>query len=659
MRTRLARPASALLLSLVLTVPAFAGGPGGGTNIQAPTIEQLAPDIDLYRQHLMTLSNPFFEGRAPGTEGNRHAANYIEWHLKRLGLSPAFPTVTTINGVETTVERSSWRQPFEAPVSTRPGDSFKVRDQTVVAAGAELKPGTDFNVIGYSANAEVTNAPLAFAGYSLEEGQGDYTSYPKGSTLKGKAAIVLRFEPMDENGKSKWAEERWSQYAGLEPKMLAAQDAGAAAIILVNPPGAADDRINRLEDLGLVGRRKMKVPVIHMSIGAADALVKAADESGRGLLDLRKIADEAGGIIDLPKATVSMNVKVEQVPLMTDNVGGVLAGKGNLADQWIVIGSHYDHVGYGYVGARPENRGLLHPGADDNGSGTSGNLLCAERLAKAYAELPAGANARSILFLWFSAEESGLVGSRWFVNHPTVPLDKISIMFNMDMIGRLREGKCEVGGIGTAPGLAEWCKPYWESSGLTIKPTRIGASNSDHYSFHTKKVPNLFFFTGLHKEYHTPADTGFTVNFEGGAVVADLCARMALDAAQYEPGFKFGIQSDKDDQDAEENPHAAAQQNVGTVSGVGVRFGIMPGDYSGEDGVMIGDAEAGLPAAKAGLKGGDKMISWNGEKLTTVESWMPLLSKGKPGDKVKIVFIRDGKEMTTEAELVARGRPRQ
>jgi len=640
--------------SLILLLTASHALAGGGANVNPPSLQDLAPEIENYRQHLLTISNPFFEGRAPDTQGNRLAADYIESNLRRLGLTPAFPVEAgkDAQGNPILQQRATYRQPFEAPTSLRPGASFRVSDQRASWEGTSLVAGEQFNVVGYSGNGEATG-PVAFVGYAIDEGRDGYSSFAKDTDLTGKIAMVLRFEPMDEKGKSLWADVRWSEYAGLQPKLDAVAKRGAAGIILVNPPGADDERVNRLEDMGLAGSRKMKFPVVHLSIPAADALVKAADSEHRSLLDLRKLADKAGGVIDLAGAPVTLGVKVDKVPIMTDNVGAILPGRGELADQFIVIGSHYDHVGYGYVGAQSENRGKLHPGADDNGSGTSGNLLAAERLVKSYAQLPEGANARSILFLWFSAEESGLVGSRWYVNHPIVPHDKHTLMLNMDMIGRLRDGKLEVGGVGSAQGLEEWTQPYWDASGLTIKPTRIGASNSDHYSFHLKKIPNLFFFTGLHKEYHKPADVASTINIEGATQVADLVARVALDAATHPTGWVFG--SGRDSKEEEEKP----QENLGSVTGVGVRFGIMPGDYSAEDGVLIGDVTPNLPAAKAGLKGGDRMTRWNDTPLTTVESWMPMLSKHKPGDKVKITFVRDGKEMTAEAELVGRGQPRQ
>ena len=645
-------------------------------NIAPSSSDQLAADVLLYRQHLTTLSNPFFEGRAPGTDGNRLAAQYLEFQLKRLKLEAAFPAeVKDAEGnVTSSAPNKSFRQVFTAPPSTRPGDSTRLIEEhaTWQSAGetVTLEAGKDFSVLGFSASGDVTG-PIAFVGYATQNEEKKYNSFHGEPKLDGKIAMVLRFEPMDEQGKSKWGETGWSFAAALDAKLRLIERAGAAGIILVSPPGAADERINKLEGLELSGNRASgRVPVIMMSMDAADALVRKADATGRSLLDLRKeadnLAEETAGIIDLPNATASLRIKLERVPLLTDNVGGILRGKGALADQYVIIGSHYDHVGYGYFGSRdPDPRGKLHPGADDNASGSSGNLLIASKLAAAYDALPADASVRSVLFLWFCAEESGLVGSRYYVKNMIADKAKHAIMLNMDMIGRLRDGKMELGGVGTAEGLSEWLAPYVESSGLKIKTTRSGYGPSDHASFTGAEIPALFFFTLLHKEYHSPQDTFDTINFEGGVQVSDLCFRIALDAALRPENFVFA-NADASAKAADSSDSAtlkdkpAEQASPGPVSS-GVRFGIAPGDYSGEErGVLIGEVFPNLPAATAGLKEGDLMTKWNDTALEDVENWMPLLNKAKPGDIVTIVYKRkvDGvlQELTTQATLIARAR---
>lgn len=637
---------------------------GTGQRVKPATAEELGPDVARYRQHITTLSNPYFEGRAPGTNGNRLAADYIEFNLKELGLGPAFPLETkdADGNVTSTRDRASYRQVFTAPFSPRPGDSVKLRQQEVGygvnGATVNLAPGTDFNVLGYSGSGEIT-APLVFVGYAAKNSGKEYDALPEGTALDGKIALVLRFEPMDEHGKSKWDDVRWSMNANLDAKLRAVERAGAAGIILVNAPGADDDRVNSLENIGMgiTSRSEGKIPIVMMTVEAADALVKAADKDHRSLMDLRLLADAAPVAITLPGVEPSLKVTLERVPLLTDNVGAILPGKGKLADEFIVIGSHYDHVGYGYIGASPQYKGQIHAGADDNASGTSGNLLVAEKLAETYKALPEGADARSILFLWFSAEESGLVGSAHYVKNPIVPLDKHALMINMDMIGRLREGKFEVGGIGTATGMAEWSQPYWDEFGMKVKATRLGAPNSDHWSFHQKKVPNLFFFTGLHTEYHKPMDVIETINVEGAARVVDLAYRVALDAAQRPETFVF---TDGRPTDPVKSDDAAKNEAPAAPARSGVRFGVMPDSYDADaNGIVLGEVFENTPAAKAGLKAGDVMTKWNETELANVDAWMPLLGAAKPGDVVKVTYKRkvgdEMKEMVAEVTLVARG----
>jgi aminopeptidase YwaD len=298
--------------------------------------------------------------------------------------------------------------------------------------------------------------------------------------------------------------------------------------------------------------------------------------------------------------------------------------------------------------------GKLHPGADDNASGTSGVLMLADWMARRYERLPDDADARSIVFIAFTAEEGGLNGSRWFVNHPPVPLEKIDLMVNMDMIGRLREDKLDVDGVESAVGFYEWLKPYFEDSGLTIKHSFNIPSNSDHYSFYAKKIPILSLFTGYHDVYHTPADEAHLINAPGAVNCLRLVERIVLASAQRAEGWEFKPSRRPGPREEEKPEQASAPANPGPVRG-NVRFGIAPGDYGDDEpGVLVGDVYDGTPAAAAGLKKGDRMVRWNGKPVSDVEGWMPLLAAAKPGDVVDIVVLRDGKEITTKATLTAR-----
>jgi Zn-dependent M28 family amino/carboxypeptidase len=611
-------------------------GSSSGARVTPASAEVLGQYSQWWRAHNVTLAQPYFEGRAPGSDGNRRAADYLEFEFRRVGLEPAVPQ----DGVQ------SFRQPFQVGVTR----TIKEQGLSYAKDGAttELKAGRDYNVLAFSGTGDV-KAPLVFIGYGLTKGENGYTSFDEKDDLTGKIAVVFRFEPMNEQGKSLWSGEGWTQNAGLEPKIMAAIERHAAGVILVNPPGADDPRTGRLEDItsfryGSDGT----VPVVMMSIEAADALVRSADGAGRSLLDLRKLADQGRAVVELTSAEVSLKTSVTREPVMTDNVIGVLKGSGALAEEYLVIGAHYDHVGYGVFGSRdPQGNGKLHPGADDNASGTAAMMILARQIKADYDAMPAGTPRRSVLFMGFSAEESGLNGSRYYCQNPVVAKEKHSLMINLDMVGRLREGRLEVGGVGTADGFEAWLKPYWDGSGLNVAAKKGGSGPSDHASFNAAGIPVLFFFTGLHDQYHMPTDTWDTVNPEGAAQVVDLVHRLSLDFVQRPENLKYS--------DTSGQPGGAEGPAVAAGPRSRVRFGIAPGDYSGDvKGVLIGEATEGGSAAEAGLKAGDLMTAWNGKPLTNVESWMPLLADHKPGDTVEITYIRAGVEAKTTATLKAR-----
>ncbi|MBS0191171.1 MAG: M28 family peptidase [Phycisphaerales bacterium] len=590
------------------------------------------------RDHITTLANPFFEGRYPGSRGGKLAADYVQRQFEHLGLQPAFTD-------ESDPTKKTYRQPFAGPQKAEAAK--QVASWTSGDKSIKWTPGKDFNILGLSSNGAVSG-PLAFAGYAISVGEDGYSSFPDdGADLDGKVAIVLRFEPMTAEGTSKWSKEGWSFNAGLEPKISAAIRRGAKAVILVNAPGAKDDRVDKLEDVNsLTARQASEVPVIMASIEAADALVKAADAQGRSLLDLRKLADEKGVIIDLPKATVSIEAEIAKSRPNTDNVGAILPGVGELADRYIVVGGHYDHLGYGQVGLRfPADRGKLHPGADDNASGTSGMMLVAKRMAEAWQQMPPDRPRHSVLFLGFSAEEEGLNGSRYYTQHPIVPIEKHELMVNLDMIGRLGEKPLEAGGVGTAEGFADWLAPYFESSGLKIAGKQSGMGPSDHASFYAVKVPVLFLFSGMHADYHRPTDVAALINWEDAARIADLAYRVALDASLRAEPWKFTSPSN-----VTTTPGDTPQPTRGRI-----RFGIAPGDYSGEDkGVLVGEVLPNTPASKAGIKANDLIIKWNDNRISGVEEWMPYFNAAKPGDVVKVTVLREGKEEVIEVKLEAR-----
>lgn len=634
-----------LLMTALAGQPAIAAQ--ADASPQAPsTSTATSPTVDAallrqYRSHVEFLANPFMEGRGPGTRGNQIAAEYIEAWMRSAGLKPGFADAGD----------GSFRQPFIAGTQARRTDS-------VLSSGeAKLTPDVDYAVLGISAAAEVT-APLAFVGYSIPKGgpDGEYSSYPAGAEkpLEGKIAVMFRFEPMNDDGKSLWrkaSDGSWTAAAAIAEKVRAATSRGAVGIILVSPPGCADPRTRKLESTEGSARwmRALDVPVFMMTPEAAGRLIAGRDPQRRDLMQLRHLADTTPELVDLGGAPVTMSAKIDRSPRTTWNVAATLPGRGPLADQFIVVGAHYDHVGYGYTGgSRTDEYGVVHPGADDNASGTAGLILAAEQLKRRFEG--SEADRRSIVFVGFSAEEMGLIGSREYVKTGPLTSAQTYAMLNMDMIGRLRDDAIEIAGSGTAEGFEDLIRPDVARSGLKATFSPGGRGPSDHASFYAAGVPVLHVFTGLHEQYHTPRDTTDTINFEGGVrsamLVVDIAERLAT---RPEPlTFKS---TDRRPRGGERDP-AAAGPGMG---GVKVRFGISPGNYAdGEAGVVVGEVNAGTSAEEAGIKAGDRLIRWNGKEIADVAGWMEMLAEHKPGDVVDVIVKRNGEDVTTRVTLKSR-----
>jgi Zn-dependent M28 family amino/carboxypeptidase len=620
----------------------------------AHVLADLGADAAEWYQHVQTLSNPWFEGRAPGSEGIEYAAQYLAWWMQKYGLEPAFAEGSAAN------PDNPWRQPFELG-----GGGRKITSSSLDLASAQLAPRS--TVVMKNSGAGTIEVPFAFAGYGIVDGKDGYTSFAADTRFDGHAVLVLRGEPLDAEGKSLWGGDKFTSASSLAAKLDAIASRGAAAILVAEPPGYAGKKANlaamSAESLG----GALDIPCFFVNAEAADAISKACDPQSRDLATLRALADAgtkdapALPVIGKPDAKLAVAVAVDSGNTVTHNVGGILRGKGALAGEWLVIGAHYDHVGYGAYGADPENRGTVHPGADDNASGTSGMLLMAKRLAKRYAEAPADAEFRSVLFLGFSAEEIGLNGSRAWIKNASLPADKLDIMLNMDMIGRLRSKELVVGGVDSAHGLLDALRPMFIDSGLRVSADPSGRGPSDHAPFYGAGVPVLFFFSGVHDVYHKPGDQGYSVDPRGVPAVLDLVERIALWRAA--AGTKLDYWNGVRTQEPAKDPAQAAAPAAPAGNDRGyapVRLGIQPGLVeSGESGIGVESVSEGTSAADAGIKPGDVLLAWNGESLDSVGTMMTKLRATKPGDVVKMRILRGNEELTIDVKMKASTAPRR
>lgn len=311
------------------------------------------------------------------------------------------------------------------------------------------------------------------------------------------------------------------------------------------------------------------------------------------------------------------------------NICAALPGSGGLAEEWVILGAHHDHIGRGSFGSRAAS-GDIHEGADDNASGTAAVLLAAELLCENFKGDSTA--RRSILFITFSGEESGLNGSRHYANEPLIPLSKTMAMINLDMIGRLVDEKVQMTGHESGSIFDSIITGVDADSPLKIQRGDSLSSRSDHASFYDKEVPVLFFTeTVFPDEYHTPDDESTLINFRDGANAAILAAEIVRRLALAEESMEFTpIEGMHDSNDGP------------SFSDIKIRFGIKPGNYGDlEPGILVSGVSEGTSAEDGGIMTGDIMVKWNGTAIEDVRSWMGMMAEHEPGDIVNVTVIRD------------------
>lgn len=307
----------------------------------------------------------------------------------------------------------------------------------------------------------------------------------------------------------------------------------------------------------------------------------------------------------------------------------VLAYLDNGADKTVVIGAHYDHLGMGDIGTLHKGEPDIHNGADDNASGVASLLYIAEELAKGKAK------QNNYLFMAFSAEELGLVGSKYWVEHPTMDLANVNYMLNMDMVGRLNDEKVlSINGVGTSPVWKELLEKI-DVAGISIQTTDSGVGASDHTSFYLADLPALHFFTGLHTEYHRPSDDAPLINFTGIKEVSDYILAVV---EQLDGSEKLAFSKTKDD-----TGRRAASFKVS--------LGVMPDYVYSGGGMRIDGVLDGRPAAEAGLQKGDIILKIGDLGIKDIYDYMEGLGKFKAGDKTQIVIKRGQEELTRDVQF--------
>jgi hypothetical protein len=583
----------------------------------APTLQPADPHR--YLDDIKALTTPQMEGRGAGTKGLTRAQHMLEKRYKSLGLEPA-----GTNG---------YLQPFTVIT----GAQLKGKNEFVITTGGqkrELKSKQDFVPFSFSSSGSA-HGQLVFVGYGVTADEFHYDDYA-GVDVKDKIVVALRFEPSSFAERS--GKQGMTRHAQLITKAINARNHGAKALVMVNGK-LGDGEEDLLTRFGSVsGPEDVGIIFTQVKNAVADEWLNAA---GKSLADLQGQINSSSkpASFELPaNQSAELSVSIKTTRATVSNVLAYLPGQ---TDEYVVIGAHYDHLGRGnFDSLAPSQIGQIHPGADDNGSGTAGVL----ELARIFSQQSApqkGQLRRGILFMSFAGEELGLLGSAEWVKNPTRPLDKAVAMLNMDMIGRIKDQKVYIGGVGTGSTLKAAVEQAAANSGFKIEYSPGGYSSSDHTSFVSKKIPVLFFFSGLHSDYHKPSDTWDKINPDSAARLVDVVGATAENLAQADGRPTFQVVAD-------EKPPG------GSGSGYGPYFGSIPDFGQVETGVRFSDVKPASPAAKAGLKAGDILIQFGSKPIKNLYDFTDALRNSKVGDVVEVKVLRNGQTITATVKLEQR-----
>jgi hypothetical protein len=665
-------PRRAFLLVLIAAISIAAGGQ------QTQTTN--APRIDRLREHIEYLASDKLEGRRTGSPGATLAAEYIAREFSRYGLRRSIGRDLPGMSILEADSPNRYLQKFPYVAGVELGDKNLLYVNPGKADDiAQFRVAEEWMPLGFSSNASIRDASVVFVGYGISSAELKYNDYAV-SDAKGRVAIAFAGTPDGDNPHGQFA------LAGsIRFKAVAARAAGALALLIIaNEETLNDDRLAHLSydnsgEAGipvavisrrlasdLVCRPNLEMKLSEVEKLAADARLVTAkpDQTPAGALSAGAFREPVRSL------TLSLSADLTRREVPASNVIGILDGSDPmLKNEVIVIGAHYDHLGRGGEGSLAPREGEIHHGADDNASGVAGVLELA-RLFTSQKLRP----RRTIVFMAYSGEEEGLLGSNYYVNNPIVPLANTVAMINMDMIGRMKDNKLIVGGVGTA---SEWRqliaaanaperigvaltrtsppdtpRPINTSSDRQM-PIAVGANGtpivtlafekpfdltlnedgfgpSDHSSFYAKQVPVLFFWTGTHDDYHKPSDTADKINYADEARILALVSRVIYDIDTSDKRPVYAV---------------AKSESTGRSMGFRVYLGTIPNYADSNDGLLLDGVRDDSPAARAGLKAGDKVVKLAGHDVRNVQDYTYALGEMKAGQEYEVEVMRGGERI--------------
>ncbi len=619
---------AALALSGAVLLASLANGRVHAHESQPVAPRDDAAAVDRLRENVTWLAAPEREGRGPGTAGITAAADWIAEQFAAAGLKQVGP-----------LRRQSFVMTLEA---TLPDDKPN-RAELVGPAGPAGSPtviplelGKTFTPLAAGGSGPF-DLPLVFAGYGITAPAEEYDDYaPLGTAAKAAAAVMLRQEPQKENPHSVFNGNQATQHAALVRKIANASEHEAGGVIFCNDASATEpDALMDFRRAG-GGENGRAMPVLQISRSVVADLMKRT--TGATLTELEAEIDKTLEPQSRPLEgwRIRGEVSIERQQTDADNIVGILPGTGKATDgsvlgrDLVILGAHYDHLGYGDSNSLAPGQKAIHHGADDNASGTA-MLLEVARQLRVEGPLP-----RTVLFVAFAGEERGLLGSGHYTANPLLPLERTAAMVNLDMVGRLVDDKLIIHGTGTGTGFDPLIDRLTEAAGFTVAKEPGGFGPSDHSSFYARKIPVMHLFTGSHTDYHRPTDTAEKINYDGMVRISRLIAAIIRDLATTpEPPDYIEVASKQFQGGGGDRPY----------------FGSIPDFAKPGGGYAITGVSKGSPAAQGGLQGGDIIVRLGDSAITGLEDFDSALRKHKAGEAVPVVVQRDGAEKTLTVTL--------
>ncbi len=613
------------------------------------------------------LASDALRGRAMGSAGIRQAAEFIRDEFQRIGL-------------ETQVYNGEPYQTFDVTVGAQLGKIntcglYGSAGGGSVPAAVELALDKDFTPLAIG-GVGIFDLPIAFVGYGITAPEADYDDYGN-VDVTGKAVVILRHEPQQDNPHSVFDGTDHSEHAPFRKKISNAFQHGAAAVIFCTDLYEIDSRLGQWkkrikvaeEELAAVGDKQpeeanklrsdldhyksqleaerdpvleftragadgetREIPAFHVRRGVINDLLAASGHASLAEIETQIDRTLDPDSFDIKAWRLAGEVQIQREQVEARNVVGVLEGAGGLAEETIIVGAHFDHLGLGQEGSAKPGSEEIHNGADDNASGVAVLLEVARSLVNRSEPL-----ARRVVFVAFSGEEIGLLGSAEYVRDPLFPLEDTVAMLNFDMVGRMKDNTLIINGTGTSEQFGVWIEELNENFGFEITPSTGGFGPSDHSSFYAKEIPVLHFFTGAHSDYHRPSDDFHLLNVAGMRKVSQFVTDLTVLIANAPERVTYVKVAQKPLGDRRANPRPY--------------FGSIPNFAEASGGYAISGTGPGSPAEKAGLQSGDVIVKLGDYRVGNLEDFDGALRKYSAGDTVPVVVRRSGKEQELTVTL--------